>query len=110
MENDNSKDSNLEVRSNVWICREDPSVSGHVLAEKLKKEIPGDHMLDFIRLEFPMSDPNSKHLIDTEMTGRQREEYFAYRFFLPHGSEGWIRPPDYADGWTALAGPPQEET
>jgi hypothetical protein len=96
MENDNSKDSNLEVRSNVWICREEPSVSGHFLVEKLKKEIPGDHMLDFIRLEFPMNDPNSRHLIETEMTGRQREEYFAYRFFLPHGSEGWIRLPDYS--------------
>lgn len=87
----NNSKSNINLNSNIWICKEDPNLSEFKLMEKLKKEIPGDYKLDFIRLENPMMDPNNKDLLKNELTKKQMDEYITYRFFLKHNSSGWIR-------------------
>lgn len=78
------------MKSNIWICKENPDLSGHYLEEKLKGEIPGDHKLEFIKLENPMMNPNNIDLINREMNSRQKTEYNAYRHFLIHGNDELI--------------------
>ena len=96
----NGKFPNLTVKSNVWIdidkpAHDEKSAIGQANLEKVKKIIPGDYKLDFIRLENPMINPNNKDLLKKELTKRQLEDYKAYRFFYRHNSEGWIRSEEY---------------
>jgi len=70
--------SNILVKSNIWIDKQRPESE---LPYAAAQHIPGDLMVEFLGTR-------DKRVLQTRLTGRQMEEYLAYRYFLYRGQSG----------------------
>ena len=77
--------SNIAIRSNIWIDPDSPDRTSCWMAEK---QIPGDLMVEFLASENPLSNPREKQVLQSRLTATQLDEYHVRRFFLNQGEVG----------------------
>lgn len=87
-----STQTNIDVASNIWINKEDPTGPGNNCHEA-SRQMPGDLAIHLI-VGSTDTREIEKAILSRRLTRKQRDEFITFKFFLPynHLNNKWVNP------------------